>query len=126
MLRVRSSPLRHSAVTSFTELAALAADPERVAHVASETLPRLIGEAETLRALLWAEHQARAVRTVAPKPERNGGQDRLLTAAEAAEQLGVSRRWVYRKADRLPFTKRLGAGTLRFSERGLQKWQARK
>ncbi len=51
----------------------------------------------------------------APAPER------LLTAAEAAARLGVAPRWLYRHARELPFTRRLGPKTLRFSERGLQR-----
>jgi excisionase family DNA binding protein len=49
--------------------------------------------------------------------------DTLLTVGEVAERLGVSNRWVYRNADRLPFTRRLTSGTLRFSERGLERWK---
>ena len=56
-------------------------------------------------------------------PSRNGGPDRLLTAAQAAQRLGVAKRWIYRKADELPFTRRLTEGTLRFSERGLERWK---
>lgn len=52
--------------------------------------------------------------------------DRLLTVAEAAERLGVDRRWLYRRADKLPFTKKIGPGTLRFSEKGLAKWMERR
>lgn len=52
--------------------------------------------------------------------------DRLLTVTQAAERLGVDRRWLYRRADKLPFTKRLGPGTLRFSEKGLAKWMERR
>ncbi len=48
--------------------------------------------------------------------------DRLLTAAEVAERLNVPRRFVYDHADKWPFTIRLDEGTLRFSERGLDRW----
>ena len=106
------------------ELATLAADPERVADVSPEALPHLIGEVETLKARLWARLQAAQVAPAAPpQPARNGGPDRLLTAQEAADRLGVSKRWMYRKADELPFTRRIGEGTLRFSERGLERWK---
>lgn len=57
-----------------------------------------------------------------PAPAPNG--DKLLTVNEAAELLGVSRRWVYRKAGKLPFTRKLSSGTLRFSEKGLERWKA--
>jgi predicted DNA-binding transcriptional regulator AlpA len=51
--------------------------------------------------------------------------DRLLDVGEAAERLGVSKRWMYRRAAALPFTRRLSAGTLRFSSAGLERWQQR-
>jgi excisionase family DNA binding protein len=57
-----------------------------------------------------------------PEPEQS---DRLLTVSEAAKRLGVSRRYVYGHADEYPFARRLGPKTLRFSERGLEKWLAR-
>ena len=57
----------------------------------------------------------------------NGGErpDRMLAAADVARALGVSRRWVYSKAKALPFARRYG-GALRFSERGLERWLARR
>ena len=48
--------------------------------------------------------------------------DRLLTAAEVAERLGLSLVAVYRQAKRWPFTRRLGRRMLRFSEAGLARW----
>jgi excisionase family DNA binding protein len=51
--------------------------------------------------------------------------DRLLTAEDAAKRLGVSRRYIYIHADTYPFTRRLGPRTLRFSERGMERWLAR-
>lgn len=50
--------------------------------------------------------------------------DRLLTAGQVADRLGVSRRYVYEHADTLPFTRRLD-GVVRFSEQGLARWLAR-
>jgi len=109
---------------SADTLATVAADPDRIASVPPEHIPALIGAAETLRALLWARLQTAvlpsppAIRTAAKAQP-----DRLLNVGEAAERLGVTSRWIYRKADVLPFTRRLGSGTLRFSERGLERWK---
>ncbi len=110
------------------KLAALAADPSRVADVAPQALPALLGELEALRSTIWAQLQAAAVLPpgpATPTQQRNDhpGADRLLTVTEVAIRLGVDRRWVYRRADALPFTRRLSRGTLRFSERGLERWQ---
>ena len=55
-----------------------------------------------------------------------GTQDHLLTVEEAAERLGVKTRWLYRRADKLPFARRLSRKALRFSEAGLLRWQATK
>jgi predicted DNA-binding transcriptional regulator AlpA len=106
------------------ELATLAAAPSRVADVAPEALPALLGELEALRAVMWARLQAptAAPRTTSARREGNG-EDQLLTADQVAVRLGVDRRWVYRRADALPFTRRLSRGTLRFSARGLERWK---
>jgi predicted DNA-binding transcriptional regulator AlpA len=61
--------------------------------------------------------------------EPNAGRselDRLLTAEEAAAMLGVTVRWLYRHAAKLPFTRRISRKNLRFSERGLRNWIAAK
>jgi predicted DNA-binding transcriptional regulator AlpA len=50
--------------------------------------------------------------------------DRLLTVHELAAALSVDERWIYRRADGLPFTRRLSDRTLRFSQRGLERWLA--
>ncbi len=106
-------------------LATLAADPARIEAVQPAALPALIGEAEALKARLYARLQATATPPPAPAPNGDGTAKRLLTADEVAERLGVDRRWVYRHADELPFTRRLSEGTLRFSERGLERWERR-
>ena len=54
-----------------------------------------------------------------PAPEDDG---KLLTATAAADRLGVTRDWIYTHAAKLPFTRRLDKGTLRFAENGLKRW----
>lgn len=49
-------------------------------------------------------------------------EDRLLNAEEAAEVLGVSAGWLYHNARRLPFTRKIGAKFLRFSQQGIQRY----
>jgi predicted DNA-binding transcriptional regulator AlpA len=56
----------------------------------------------------------------------SGGPDRLLTAEQAAALLNVAPRWCYRHAAELPFTRRIGRKTLRFSEAGLRRWLDRR
>ncbi len=48
--------------------------------------------------------------------------DRCLTVDQVAEILVVDRTWVYRHSQKWPFRLPLSGKTLRFSERGLQKW----
>lgn len=54
-----------------------------------------------------------------------GKAGRLLTAKEAAPLLGVTPRWLYRRAAGLPFTRRLGPKTLRFDAEGLARWEGK-
>ena len=50
-------------------------------------------------------------------------EDKLLTAAEAAQRLGVTQRWVYAHGARLPFRVQLPGGrAVRFSSAGLARW----
>jgi excisionase family DNA binding protein len=106
------------------DLLTLLADPERADALSPDQLAELIGQAAALQAKLWARLQltrpavvATSSSTAAPEP------DRLLSAEEAAERLGVGKRWMYRHAGELPFTRRLTGGTLRFSSRGLERWK---
>ena len=73
--------------------------------------------------LLLAGHSIAGTPVLPPALSRNGCRDRLLTPARAAERLGVAKRWIYRKADELPFTRRLAEGTLPFNERGRERWK---
>jgi excisionase family DNA binding protein len=50
----------------------------------------------------------------------------LLTVDEAAAQLRVSPRWLYRHAKTLPFARKLSRKVLRFSRSGITRWLATK
>jgi predicted DNA-binding transcriptional regulator AlpA len=52
--------------------------------------------------------------------------DRLLTVHQAAERLGLSASQVYKQAHGWPFTRKLSAKALRFSEAGLERWLSSK
>jgi excisionase family DNA binding protein len=49
----------------------------------------------------------------------------MLDVAEASARTGMSRDWLYRKKDSLPFARRIGRKVL-FSEAGLTRWLARR
>jgi predicted DNA-binding transcriptional regulator AlpA len=105
-------------------LATLVTNPDRVAGLPLGALPSLIGEVEALRARLLAQLMVAAAAVPGPPPRDGAGiPDRLLTAAQAADRLNVDVRWIYQKAKSLPFTRRLSPGTLRFSEKGLERWK---
>jgi len=74
-----------------------------------------------LGALLLRGLAGAAVSPVTP-PATDGGVDRLLLVEVAATRLGVTPAWLYRHAKELPFTRKVGGRTLRFSERGLERW----
>jgi predicted DNA-binding transcriptional regulator AlpA len=104
----------------MNELATVAADPTRISGLSADRIPELIGECEQLRARLLAQLVASARPPVPNQGE--AGPDRLLDVNQAAERLGVDPRWIYSRANTLPFTRRLGTRKLRFSERGIQKY----
>lgn len=105
-------------------LATLLADPERASSLPRGELPEILGQLERLRAALWATLATPPANGSVAQPEAAGDQDELLNVPELAEVLHVDERWVYRRADSLPFTKRLSDRTLRFSRRGLERWLA--
>jgi predicted DNA-binding transcriptional regulator AlpA len=61
--------------------------------------------------------------TIPEIPEREITPDRLLTAEQAAARTGLTVQQL--KSRRLPFKRKLGHRTVRFSERGLDRWMRR-
>src|SRR5690349_2411694 len=99
-----------------TTLEDLTTAPALAGEVELEQIPGLLGDLERLRATLWARL---ALRIHRPTP----AEDHLVAAADAASRLAVSKDWIYRHADRLPFTVRLD-GQLRFSVKGIDRYIA--
>jgi predicted DNA-binding transcriptional regulator AlpA len=52
------------------------------------------------------------------------GDDRPLNVSEASQLIGMSEDWLYRNAKKLPFTRKMGPKTLRFSHKEIVKWLA--
>jgi predicted DNA-binding transcriptional regulator AlpA len=50
--------------------------------------------------------------------------DELVDVRAAARLLGMSTAWIYKNVDHLPFARRVGSRTLRFSVRGIRRYQA--
>ena len=107
-MRPRPEPPRLVAVPSLDQIAA---DPSLAEHLPAPTIRGLRARAlVVLNALLLSEPAHDAVPAV---PE-----ERLLSVKEAAQRLATSADWLYRNADNLPFTVRVGGGQLRFSSPG--------
>jgi predicted DNA-binding transcriptional regulator AlpA len=104
------------------EAAALLADPAALPGVPRGSIPGLLAVVEYLKASLWSRLVAAADST--PAGELSDDRDGLLTATEAAALLGMSRHWLYKNAARLPFTRRVGPRTVRFSAVGLRQYIA--
>ena len=97
------------------DLAALVEDPGRVATVPPSRIPALLSQLSALQS-------AMAARLVsAEREETVSSEDALLTVDQAAERLGVSKDWLFRRSRTLPFVVRLGRH-LRFSNRGIDRY----
>jgi hypothetical protein len=105
--------------TGVPSLDDLAADPSKAAGLPAEVARSLLLRATVVLAALGTN----ASFDTGP-PAQSPELDRNLTAEEAGAILGVTPRWLYRHAHRLPFTRRLSWKVLRFSERGLTRWAA--
>lgn len=104
-------------------LGQLLEDPDRIVAVPPADIPRLIGDAEALKARLWARLQECSAPVAAIPPSRNGnGSHRLLTASQAAERLDVTLARLYELArtGTLPAV-RIGR-QIRFSPEVLSGW----
>lgn len=87
--------------------------------VSREEASDFIGGLEGLQAKLWAKLLPPSEN---PHSRDQEPEDRYLTAEEAAQILNVNKKWLYNRASKLPFTKRLSERKLRFSEKGLRQW----
>ena len=104
----------------------LIAHPERAAEVPLDRIPGLLAQIASEQAALAALQTALAARLVTAPDLGNAqdSEDRLLTAADVATTLGVTIRWVQRRARRLPFARKLSEHAIRYSEAGLRRWMA--
>ncbi len=100
-------------------LTALASSPS---DVPCEQVPDLVAElARAHAALLTVASRPPAAM---PRTEDRANEDRMLDVEEAAAMLGVSKRWLYRHAKQLPFTRPISPKIVRFSRVGIQRWLA--
>ena len=102
-------------VTEPADLAALVEDPARVATVPPGRIPALLSQLSALQGAMAARLMS------ADRDETTSTEDALLTVDQAAERLGVSKDWLFRRSRMLPFVVRLGRH-LRFSNRGIDRY----
>ncbi len=86
-----------------------------------DALPDLLGVLARAQAVATLRLFENGQTAKQPAPDiRPSG--KLIDANAAAKLLGTKVRWLYDRADELPFTRRLGPRTLRFDEAGIRRW----
>lgn len=98
------------------DLAEIFADPSMIQTLTAEAVAAARGELARLDSLLLAHLMNANGRRVEAAQA-----DRRLNVEEAATRLGTSKDWLYRHADTLPFTVRIGRG-VGFSEAGIERY----
>ena len=109
-----------------SSVASLIANPSTASQVSTHQIPALVAELASEQATLSALQGVLTARLLASHDhaETTESADRLLTAEQVATILGVTKRWVERRARRLPFARRLSAHAVRYSEGGLRRWMS--
>lgn len=104
-------------------LARLAGSPGQASSLTPEDAALTSAYVLEVQAALAQRLSAAASET---KPRESQITERLLSPADTAERLGVTLRWLYRNAKRLPFSRKLTNRTLRFHEQGLTEYIRKK
>jgi excisionase family DNA binding protein len=97
------------------DLADLVRDPLRLANVDRAHIPALLTQLSAVQASMAARLVATA------HDATNDAEDTLLDVEDAAQRLGVSEDWLYRRTKSLPFVVRVGRH-VRFSAKGIDKY----
>src|SRR5262245_19891828 len=103
--------------TTF-KLDQFAKDPGKAAALSLEVALALLTHCSVVQSALMGRLIALLM---AGQPQR-AAEERLLSVAEAADKLGLSKDWLYRHADQFPFTVRVGSRHLRFSAQGVDRY----
>src|SRR5438045_9308484 len=84
------------------DLADLIRDPSQASNVDQKNIAAMLTQ-------LSAVQTSIAARLVAANQDDSGdGEDTLLTVEAAAKRLGISKDWLYRRTNKLPFVVRVG------------------
>jgi excisionase family DNA binding protein len=93
----------------------LVKDPSQLSEVDPGQIPALLTQLSAVQSSM----AARLITATQDTP--CAGEDILLSVEEAAERLGVSRDWLYRRTRSLPFVVRVGRH-VRFSSAGIDRY----
>ncbi len=117
---------RHPVGGTTSSVASLIANPSTASEVPTHQIPALVAELASEQATLSALQGVLTARLLASQDSAATAEsaDRLLSAEQVAAILGVTKRWVERRARRLPFARRLSAHAVRYSEAGLRRWMS--
>jgi predicted DNA-binding transcriptional regulator AlpA len=98
--------------------------PEAAASLSPQLIPALVAALASEQATLSALQAVLTARLLSAREEtqRDDTEDRLLRADEVAAVLGVPKRWVQRRARRLPFARLISDHAVRYSAAGLKRW----
>ena len=90
---------------------------QELGNMPAEKIPELLQEIEGLRARAWAK-----LFSAGNGQKEISVGERLLSVEEAAQKLSMTKDYLYRHADRFPFTVRPTPSHLRFSLQGIEKF----
>jgi predicted DNA-binding transcriptional regulator AlpA len=107
-------------------ITSLVTNPSSASQIPIHQIPALVAELASEQATLSALQGVLTARLLRSQDNSASAEsaDHLLTAEQVATILGVTKRWVERRARRLPFSRRLSAHAVRYSESGLRRWMS--
>lgn len=105
-------------MSSSPTLSDLAAHPERAADLPPHAAAMLLAQVASVQTVLLG----RLLAGLPAQQRMEDLDDRLLTVEEAAAMLTMTKDYLYRHADELPFSVRPAPKQLRFSKLGIQRY----
>ena len=108
-------------------LASLMTNPSSASEVPVERITALVAELASEQSALSALQGVLTVRLLVSQADavtRPEPSDTLMPTEAVATALGVTQRWVQRRARRLPFARRISEHAIRYSESGLRRWMS--
>jgi hypothetical protein len=121
-LRSNGRSARYAGATG-EDFARLLENPGAIAELSSETARALLADIAAMIVELGALQPMLLARLGDTARPPTGGGAELLDVQGVAQKLGVSPDWVYRRAKRWAFARKLD-GALRFDAAGLDRWLA--